>query len=138
MNLLKDLGIVIGIRQAWRESEANAPVDRHEEGGYIVVAPDHSYRIERWPRGELCRITPPSIAPDNRYNGMSIVAAFHTHPNPPVDEMGREWEQGPSRADRRWHERHEIGGFVVSQKFVYGIDASGQISLIGPRDEVLG
>jgi hypothetical protein len=66
-----------------------------------------------------------------------VVAAFHTHPNPPIDEAGQEWEQYPSTADRRWHQRHRLGGFVVSAALIYQIDAHGNVQIVGERDKVL-
>jgi hypothetical protein len=71
------------------------------------------------------------------YNGKLVVAAFHTHPNPPLDEAGREWSQGPSEADRRWHGRRKLPGIVVSQMFVYEIDGNISVRIIGRRVEVL-
>lgn len=102
-----------------------------------MLNPDHSYAIERWARGEQSRIVPPALDADNCYNMRRVVAAFHTHPNPPVDEAGAEWEQGPSESDRRWHGRRKLRGFVVSQMFIYEIDANANVSAIGKRDEVL-
>lgn len=66
-----------------------------------------------------------------------VIATFHTHPNPPVDESGREWGQDPSASDRRWHRRRKLRGFVVSRMFVYEIDVAGRVSVAGNRDEVL-
>lgn len=103
----------------------------------MVQDPDGSLAVERWARGERSRIVPPPLSPDNRYNGRVVIAAFHTHPNPSTDEAGREWEQGPSESDRRWHRRRSLPGFVVSRVLIYGIDAEGNISVVGKRDEVL-
>src|SRR5688572_30379006 len=101
--------------RAWHESRADDPLERHEEGGYIVLNADGSHAVERWPRGGQSGITPPSLNADGRYNGKLVVAAFHTHPNPGVDEAGRLWEQEPSRSDRRWHARRKLRGFVISR-----------------------
>jgi len=137
LDLLANPAIVAELSRAWRESHADDPIARHEEGGYIVRNPDLSYGVERWPRGGQSRIVPPSLDANTCYNGKAVVAAFHTHPNPPIDETGREWEQGPSESDRRWHKRRKLKGFVVSRTLVYQIDASANISVIGKRDEVL-
>jgi hypothetical protein len=103
----------------------------------LVAFADLSYAVARWPRAEQFRIMPPALDPDSCYNGRQVVAAFHTHPNPAVDEAGREWEQGPSASDRRWHERRSLPGFVVSQLQVYEISGRGLVSIVGLRDEVL-
>ena len=137
MDLLSDPAILVEIRRAWRESEADDPAIRHEEGGYIVLNADLSYGVERWPRGERSRIVPPSLDIDNRYGGKEVVAAFHTHPNPPVDKAGREWEQGPGEGDRRWHARRKLRGIVVGGEFVYEIDADAKIKVIGRREDLL-
>ena len=104
---------------------------------FMVLNQDRSHGVERWPRGGQYRITPPSLDDHNRYNGKAVVAAFHTHPNPPVDEAGRVWEQGPSASDRRWHRRRKLRGFVVSRMFVHEIDVERRVSVAGNRDEVL-
>src|SRR5262245_28021861 len=48
-----------GMRQAWEDSQADDPDNRHEEGGYIVRNEDGSLGVERWPRGEGASIPPP-------------------------------------------------------------------------------
>jgi hypothetical protein len=125
------------IIRAWRESQAEDPIKRHEEGGYIVQNEDGTLAAERWSRGERSRITPPPLDDEGRYNQKVVIAAFHTHPNPPVDEEGRQWEQAPSESDRRWHKRRRLRGFVIGGTLVYEIDAAGKISVIGKREEVL-
>ena len=137
MNLLSDPAICAEISRAWRESPPDDPTGRHEEGGFIVRNPDRSHGVERWPRGGQSRIMPPSLDVNNCYNAKMVIATFHTHPNPPVDESGREWEQDTSTSDRRWHRRRNLRGFVVSRMFVYEIDVAGRVSLAGNRDEVL-
>jgi hypothetical protein len=79
---------------------------------------------------------PPSLDANNCYNGRAVVAAFHTHPNPPIDELCREWEQGPSESDRRWHARRKGPGIVVSRTIVYLIDASAIVSVLGKHEEI--
>ena len=123
--------------EAWQQSDAADEAARHEEGGYIVSDPQSIYSVERWPRGAQSQIIPPPIDASGCYNGKLVVATFHTHPNPPVDESGRLWEQGPSRSDRRWHDRRRIGGFVISSALVYVIDTQGNSSVLGKREEVL-
>jgi hypothetical protein len=132
-----DRSILAEMKRAWRESRAEDPKQRHEEGGYILLNADGSYTVERWPRGEQFRIAPPPLDINGCYNGTQVIAVFHTHPNPPIDEAGREWEQGPSEADRRWHVRRRLRGFVISATSVYEIAVDGTATVVGKRDEVL-
>ena len=130
--------IAAEMNRAWQESQAGDPAARHEEGGYIVRILDLSYGVDRWPRGDRSRIFPPPLQVGNRYNDRVVIAAFHTHPNPPLDEEGREWDQGPSESDRRWHARKLLPGFVISQRFLYYLDAHGISSILAKRDETVG
>jgi hypothetical protein len=66
-----------------------------------------------------------------------VLATFHTHPNPPIDERGRAWKQEPGESDRRWHQCRGLRGFVVSDALVYEIDLNGNVRTVGRRDEVL-
>jgi hypothetical protein len=134
---LSDRAICAEIGRAWQESEANDPTSRHEEGGYIVRNADRSLSIVRWLRGEQSGIMPPAMHGENRYDGREVVATFHTRPNPLVDELGREWKEGPSERDRRWHIRHKLRGYVVGQSFIYEIDEIGKIGELGRREEIL-
>jgi hypothetical protein len=137
LDLLSDPALVAEINRAWQESQPDDSADRHEEGGYIAMNPDLSYSVERWPRGGSSHILPPPLDANNRYNGKMVVAAFHTHPNPPIDDAGREWEQAPSESDRRWHARRKLRGLVISRMLVYEIDVNAIVSVVGKRDEVL-
>ena len=137
MSLLTDAVITAAIREAWRDSCADDPVGRHEEGGYVLLKADGSYSVERWPRGRRCRIIPPPLDPGNCYNGRKVLAAFHSHPNPPVDEAEVEWEQEPGESDRRWHACTRLPGFVVGRVHVYEIDENGKVRVVGTREEVL-
>jgi hypothetical protein len=137
LNLLADPAVIAAINRAWRDSQADDPTHRHEEGGYIVLKTDFSHGVERWARGGQSRILPPPLEADNCYNVRVVLATFHTHPNPAIDEAGREWEQGPSASDRRWHAHRKLRGFVVSRTLVFEIEPNASISVIGNRDEVL-
>ena len=137
MDLLKDQTITREFAAAWADSRSSHPSHRHEEGGYIVQNPDGTRAVIRWPQGEQFRIAPPPLDENNWYNKQVVIAAFHTHPNPSIDELGRQWQQEPSSADRRWHERWKLPGFVISRDFVYAIDADGSYRITGRRDEVL-
>jgi len=134
---LGDPCIIAELNRAWHESQADDPMSRHEEGGYVVMNSDGACGVERWPRGGQFRIQPPPPDRGNRYNGKVIIATFHTHPNPPVDEAGRAWEQAPSQSDQRWHWRRKLRGFVISRAFAYEIDTNGHVTVLGKRDKVL-
>jgi hypothetical protein len=134
---LTDPAILFEISRAWRDSAADDPANRHEEGGYIVLKADRSFGVKRWPAGERSGIVPPSLDMNNRYDDKEVVAAFHTHPNPALDEAGREWDQGPSESDRRWHARRKLLGFVIGRVFVYKIGVNATIEVIGRREDVL-
>ncbi len=137
MDPLTDPIVRSEMNRAWLDSVADDPTSRHEEGGYIVVNADGKFAVERWPRGERSRLTPPLPDVNNCYNGNVVVAAFHTHPNPSPDEQGRLWEQGPSESDRRWHMRQRLRGFVIGRTYVYEIDATGRVVNLGKREEAL-
>ena len=137
MNLLGDAVVIAGMLLAWTKSRPDDPAQRHEEGGYILIHSDGSYRVEIWETGERDKILPPPLDTQSRYNGLHVEAAFHTPPNPPVDESGLEWEQAPSRSDCRWHQRHRIMGFVISRSFIYEIAEDGRVKVAGNREQVL-
>jgi len=138
LDLLAEPAIIAEIKRAWLESQVDDAAKRHEEGGYITLGPDQSLAIERWLRGSQSRILPPPMDRKNCYNGRVVVATFHTHPNPPIDEDGQEWEQSPGESDRRWHARRGLRGFVVTRTFVYEIDAMATVTVVGKHNEVLG
>jgi hypothetical protein len=137
LNPLTDPSIIAELRRAWRESQPDDPVNRHEEGGYILLNPDLSYGVERWSRGGQFLITPLPLDSTNCYNGSVVASTFHTHPNPPLDEDGREWEQAPSESDRRWHARRKLQGIVISRVLIYEIDVNANVFVFGRSDEVL-
>ena len=134
---LLDPTVIAELKRAWLESDTFSESNRHEEGGYILSNSDLSFAVERWPRGKQSRISPPALDANDCYNGRVVVATFHTHPNPPTDEAGEEWEQGPSQSDRRWHAIRKLKGFVISRFHVYEIGPDGAIAVVGRHDEVL-
>ena len=136
MNPLAFPTVRAAMNAAWVDSQPNSRVNRHEEGGYVVHA-DGGLEVHRWQRGEQSQLTPPPLDADHCYNGKVAIAAFHTHPNPPIDEIGEEWEQTPSKSDRRWHQRRKLRGFVISRSLVYEIDVLGNVYVVGAREKVL-
>lgn len=94
--------------------------------------------VERWPRGAQNRIIVPGHTGGQR-DGMTIVATFHTHPNPPP-----EFQQEPSLTDIRavrddsdlTHADYE-GEIVIAAESVYIIRKSGKVELVGATSQVL-
>ena len=70
-------------------------ITAHEEGGFILRNADATLSVERWPRGVQKQISVPEHS-DGKRNGLTIIATFHTHPNPGADFL-----QGPSLTDIR-------------------------------------
>ena len=115
--MLADSTVSDAIDDAWDDSEAGNKDTRHEEGGWIIQTRTqygeeyvYGFRVVRVPAGTRTGISPgapPAVTENER-----IVGFFHTHPNPPVDEDGNRWEQGPSDSDKNWHNRHKIPGIV--------------------------
>lgn len=99
------------VAEAWDDSMVDDPESRHEEGGWIIHDTNSdSVRIVRVASGERGALSPgakPSLGADEHLAGF-----FHTHPNAELDEFGSEWHQGPSLADRRWHEAEGVPGIV--------------------------
>jgi hypothetical protein len=83
---------------------------RHEEGGWIIFnTKTGATRVQRWPVGAGASIQPdePKLGPDEK-----VCGEFHTHPNPPKDENGTEWEQGPSDSDIKAANAGKVPGIV--------------------------
>ena len=145
---LHDPDVKQGMREAWNDSQAGDPANRHEEGGYIVREADGTYGVERWPRGSGASITPPPRAADGTYNGKEVVGEFHTHPNPPVDEAGRSWTQGGHDGD--WNgiasENYPGDSYIISDGDIWAVSSTGvpnrdehgnEVSL-GSREDIIG
>ena len=117
--LLRELLICDALAQAWLQS--NPGIDGgHEEGGFIVLDANGSFRVVRWPNSAQRAIVVPAH-PECRINGMEIVPSFHTHPNTGSDAI-----QEPDATDRRAVRddrdlKHPgyIGEFVLSEQSVY-------------------
>jgi hypothetical protein len=94
--------VLAAMDAAWDSSDVSDAQLRHEEGGWIIGNQQTGdVRVEPVAPGERAGIQPgfPTLQPDERPLGF-----FHTHPNPPVDEWGTKWHQGPSGPDRDWSE----------------------------------
>src|SRR5438067_1633804 len=93
MEVLDASNIRDELRRAWDESMVGTP-DAHEEGGFVVLAPDGASHVVRWPRGDQAEIAVPAH-PNCEFDGEPILASFHTHPN-----VGDEFLQEPGLTDR--------------------------------------
>jgi hypothetical protein len=123
--------------RAWQESEPG-PTAPHEEGGFVLRNADGSMEVERWPVGTRNEILVPSH-PGGRRGDRSIVATFHTHPNP-----GPDFQQEPSLTDIRGvRDDPELsnpgyeGEYVISSDWIYLIRRNGRIELVGETKAVL-
>jgi hypothetical protein len=128
------------MKKGWNDSQAADQANRHEEGGYIVKEKDGSYGVERWPRGQGASISPPPRAADGTYNGKEVVGEFHTHPNPPVDENGRQWTQGGHQGDWTGIKAEKYSGpsYIVSRDNVYEVSPDGKEQNLGSHEGLLG
>jgi len=81
------------LEQAWTDSLAGDPIQRHEEGGWIYVdTSTGEVLVRRAPAGARAtlNLNVPATVP-----GAVVVATFHTHPNPSAEG----WDPGPSASD---------------------------------------
>lgn len=116
--ILTNQGIREELDREWEASQSGDKDNRHEEGGWIIEcrtwngsAWEFSLKITSVPKGTTAGLSPGT--PPNEED-CRIVGFKHTHPNPPTDEDGNTWDQGPSEADKGWHERHKIPGIIVN------------------------
>lgn len=120
-DILTNQGIREELDREWEASQSGDGDARHEEGGWIAWCREWCEEMGQWEyslyiygvssgsRYGIDPGTPPDLGED-----CLIIGFKHTHPNPPEDEDGNEWEQGPSEADKGWHERHGIPGIIVN------------------------
>jgi hypothetical protein len=91
--LLRDSVVQGALDQAWIDSLPADPVRRHEEGGWIYAhLTTGAITIMRARSGDQAMLDvsdPPTVS------GSTVVATFHTHPNPTVEG----WDPRPSKAD---------------------------------------
>lgn len=137
---ISDANVRAVMRQAWTDSQAASAANRHEEGGYIVRRADGSLGVARWPRGAGASITPPARSADGRFNGEEVLGEFHTHPNPPVDESGQAWVQGPHPGDTNAiaAEGYPGDSYIISRDSVYRVRNDGTSTRVGGRRALLG
>ncbi len=127
MSVLKNATVLRQLREAWDDSNPGKP-EAHEEGGFILKADDGSLIVRWWPRGEKDQIEVPEH-PGGQFEGMLIVATFHTHPNPLP-----EYQQEPGLTDiyavqddlDLKHAEYE-GEYVIAKDMVYRIRPNGMV-----------
>ncbi len=118
--------VAAAIAAAWTASNPGVLATRHEEGGWIIFNEmTGAYRVVRFAAGQRASITP-GAAPALNANEV-ICGHFHTHPNPPTDENGNTWIQGPSDADTAYANRHRFPGIIknAAGTTTYGNDNPG-------------
>lgn len=93
--LLSNPAVVDALNEAWADSRANDPTNRHEEGGWIYMdLATGAILTRRAPSGTRSRLSlaDPPLLPDH-----VLVGTFHTHPNPASEG----WTTGPSAQDEQ-------------------------------------
>jgi hypothetical protein len=101
------------LAEAWRDSEVNDPLRRHEEGGWMYLdLATGRLTVLRAPTGLMDAIDlrfPPEV------NGSVIVGKFHTHPNPTSEG----WYGGPSIADQEVDAEHGVPDVIRADDGTY-------------------
>ena len=125
--VLADPYVRHALQQAWTDSNPGI-TGGHEEGGFIVRDVNGSLSVSRWQRGLQDTI---QVPPHRNcvFDGLEIVASFHTHPN-----TGNDYLQEPSETDKRavrddsdLKGKDYVGEFVISQAVVYLVSPAGQV-----------
>lgn len=137
MSTLDDPGVIQELLNAWVESNPAMP-GACEQGGFVLLQPNGSHQVVRWPTGQSNQIEVPSHA-GGTVIGLPIVLTFHRHPNPPPDYL-----QEPSLTDIRavrddselCHPDYE-GELVISAEVIYRIEKSGVVEYMGGFRDVL-
>jgi hypothetical protein len=139
LKLIADTNVVAGLRKAWRDSQPDSLIDRHEEGGYIVRNPDGTFGTESWPKGQGNVISVPQRDANGRYEGKQVIGEYHTHPNPPIDDNGIPWVQEPSDEDINGVKSESYPGdsYVISSDKIYRIKPDGTWEDMGSRINLL-
>jgi hypothetical protein len=105
--------VMQALAQAWIDSQADDPVQRHEEGGWIYMdLSTGDLTIQRAARGLSAAIDlsiPPLIP------GLIVVGKFHTHPNPSAEG----WDPRPSPGDRRVDDIHGVPDLIQAEDDIH-------------------
>lgn len=110
--IANDTVVKNALAAAWADSNAGNKTTRHEEGGWILEDASGNITTQPWTSGNRDGIHPgptPTPPPGGR-----VVGHYHTHPNPPTDEDGNQWEQGPSESDKNFANNRNLPGIVVN------------------------
>ena len=95
------------------ETQADDPILRHEEGGWIFqnLRTSEIFVRRAAPGGQahIDLSSPPVI------EHCVVVGKFHTHPNPTAEG----WEGGPSAGDRYVDELHGVPDIIRADNAVY-------------------
>jgi hypothetical protein len=120
--LLGDAIVLKALEEAWTDSQADDAARRHEEGGWIYMdLATGQLLVQRAQPGTRATIDlnqPPTV------QGATVVAKFHTHPNPSAEG----WDPGPSAADHKNAARHGVPSLIRADD---GIHATGPPSRRG-------
>ena len=117
--------------KAWRDSYAENPSLRHEEGGWIYQnATTGEVDVRFASPGEQAQIV---LNDRPEIDGSYVVGKFHTHPNP-TDEG---WEPSPSPADTQnaWRQgvpsliRSDMGDYVTGPASRWGTPGTGGLPI---------
>ncbi|NOH01407.1 MAG: DUF4329 domain-containing protein [Chloroflexi bacterium] len=125
--ILSNPNVRHALQQAWTDSNPGR-TGGHEEGGFVVRETDGSLSVKRWQKGLQDTIQVPPHG-NCLFDGLGIVASFHTHPN-----TGSDYLQEPSETDKRavrddpdLKGEDYVGEFVISQAMIYLVSPAGQV-----------
>jgi len=126
------------LQQAWIDSNPGM-TDGREEGGFVLRDTDGSLSVRRWQRGLQDSIQVPPHG-NCMFDGLEIVASFHTHPN-----TGNNYLQEPSETDKRavrddpdLKGADYVGEFIISQAVIYLVSPAGQVREMDDTEAVFG
>jgi hypothetical protein len=121
-DLQRNAAVQQAMNDAWRDSQANDPAHRHEEGGWIYQdTTTGQITTRRAPGGAQASLDlshPPEVP------GSVVVGKFHTHPNPTSEG----WDPGPSNQDTRVDALHGVPDLIKADD---GVHTSGPDSRRG-------
>jgi hypothetical protein len=111
--LLNDATVLKSLEDAWTDSQADDAVRRHEEGGWIYMDLTTgqllAQRAQAGGRATIDLNQPRVMA------GATVVAKFHTHPNP----IAEGWQPGPSLADHKSAARHGVPSLIRAEDGIH-------------------
>lgn len=115
------------LQQAWTDSNPG-PSGGHEEGGFIVRDADGNLSVRRWQEGLRDIIQVPQHG-NCMFDGLEVVASFHTHPNTSGDYLQEpsETDKRAVRADADLKGDDYVGEFVISQAVIYLVSPAGRV-----------